>query len=242
MRNIVDILGIPIDKITMRIAVDTLVQSIIKYEHKYVCTPNSEILYAAQEDGELKTALREADMLVADGIGVVWASRILGTPLPERIAGFDLMLNMLAKANKMRLKVFLFGAAPGVAERTKATILHNYPDVKIVGVENGYDYHEDPEAIIEKINNVEPDILFVALGAPRQEKWLYRNNDRILSKVSIGVGGSFDILAGNKKRAPEIMQKLGLEWLYRLVQEPSRYKRVMELPKFIALVLKSKGR
>lgn len=241
MRNVVNILGIPIDKITMNQAVDILIKSITRGERKYVCTPNSEILAMAQEDGELKTALREADMLIADGMGVVLASHIVGKPLPERVAGFDLMENLLEKSNEMNLKIFLFGAAPGVAEQAKINIVNTYPNIRIAGVENGYGYKENEEAIIEKINYEEPDILFVALGAPRQEKWLHDNSWRLKAAVSIGVGGSFDILAGKKTRAPKTMQKLGLEWLYRLIKEPSRYKRTMEIPKFIGMVLKNKG-
>lgn len=240
MRNVVQILGVPIDRITMTQAVDTLVSSISHGEPKVVFTPNSEILAMAHDDGDLKKALREADMLVPDGFGVVLASYILGTPLPERVAGFDLMQNLLSKADKMNFKVFLFGAAPGIAEQTKINIKNRYPGVDIVGVENGYGYKENEDEIIEKINSVRPDILFVALGAPRQEKWIHSNRSRINAKVCIGVGGSFDVLAGKKKRAPGFMQKYGFEWLYRLVKEPSRYDRVLEIPKFLALVVKSR--
>lgn len=236
------ILDIPIDKITMNQAVDALISSISHGETKVVFTPNSEILAMAHDDGDLKKALRNADMLVPDGVGVVLASYILGAPLPERVAGFDLMQNLLDRADKMNLKVFLFGAAPGVAEQTKINIKNMYPGVDIVGVENGYGYKENEDEIIEKINSARPDILFVALGAPRQEKWIYSNRSRIKAKVCMGVGGSFDVMAGKKKRAPGFMQKYGFEWLYRLIKEPSRYSRTLEIPKFFVLVMKSRGK
>jgi N-acetylglucosaminyldiphosphoundecaprenol N-acetyl-beta-D-mannosaminyltransferase len=206
-----------------------------------VFTPNSEMIMAAREDEHLRTVLNAGDLNIADGIGVVYASRLLGKPLKERVAGFDLAKRIIEKLPQKPYSLFLLGGVPGVAETAKQNLERQYPGIKIVGTHDGYFNQQDEQRVIEEINKTNPDILFVCLGMSKQEKWIYHNRDKLNTKVCMGIGGSLDVFAGKVKRAPEIYQKLGLEWFYRLMKEPWRYKRMLALPKF-AFTVVLKGR
>ena len=195
-----------------------------------IFTPNPEIVMLAQENDELKIALDGADLCLPDGIGVVIASRILKNPIQERIAGYDFLLELL----KLRKKVFLLGSKDGIAEKC-AEKLQN-----VVGYHHGYFDESETDSIITKINSSRAELLVVALGAPKQELWLWSNRDRLNCKVAIGVGGALDVISGNVKRAPIIWQKLCLEWLYRAICEPKRFKRLAILPKFAIDVIRSR--
>ncbi len=240
MRNTVDILGVPVDKVTMSGALEK-VESFLESEGLHtVYTPNAEIMMASQRDAQLKAILGQADLLVADGAGVVLASKILGRNLPERVAGFDLTRKVLALSGKIPIKLFLFGGKPGVAELAGENILKEFPSVEIMGCRDGYFKQEDENAIIDQINSSGAHILLAALGAPKQEHWIHRNKEKLKVKICIGVGGSLDVFAGNVKRAPEFFQKNGLEWFYRLCKEPWRYRRMLDLPRFTLLALKAR--
>ncbi|HEX9063047.1 MAG TPA: WecB/TagA/CpsF family glycosyltransferase [Clostridia bacterium] len=235
MRNTVDIAGVPVDNLTMESAVMKAAQFLSEDRIHVIYTPNAEIMMEAHRNPELKNILSMADMLVADGAGVVLASKILGRKLPERVAGFDLTKNILSMSKNRSLKIFLFGGKPEVAKEAGANIIESYPGVEITGFRDGYFNENDEDDIIERINSSGADILLVGLGAPKQEKWIHKNRERLKVRLCIGVGGSIDVFAGKAKRAPEFFRKYSLEWLYRLYKEPWRYKRMMDLPRFVVL-------
>lgn len=231
-----DILGVNINNLTMNEAVEEVKRLLTLNRPSLVFTPNSEIIYAAKNDDSFRDILNSSDLNTPDGIGVVYASRILKQPMPERVPGFDLACNLFPHMNENGLKLFLFGGKEGVAETAAENILKKYPNIRIVGRQNGY--FKDSSEIISKINETSPDFLFVCLGAPKQEKWMYEHKDQLNCKVMMGVGGTLDVLANTAKRAPDFFIKLNIEWLYRLIKNPSRIGRMMALPKFGLAVLK----
>lgn len=237
----VNILGVNVDMVNIEESADIILRFLDEDGFKRVFTPNSEIIMMAYEDEEFRKALNKADLLTADGIGVVYASKILGKSISERAAGFDIAKSVLSKISKTGHKLYLFGAKPGVAEEAKAKMEEEYPGIQIVGTHNGYFKSKDVPEIIDDINNSGADLLFVCLGAPAQEKWIDENADKLNVKVAMGIGGSLDVFAGKVERAPEFYCKHGLEWFYRLKKEPWRAKRMMALPKF-ALTVMLKGR
>lgn len=238
MKDKVDILGVFINNITMDKAVEKVNDFILEDKTHIIYTPNSEILFLASKDEDFKKILNESDLLVADGAGVVLASKILGNPLPERIAGFDLVQNIF-KTNYTK-RVFLVGGSDGIAVKAGEKISERFPNVRIVGSFHGYFNEGEQEQLIENINNLNVDVLLVGIGAPKQEKWIYSNKDKLKVHVCIGVGGCFDVFAGNIKRAPLFFQNNGLEWFYRLCIEPWRIKRILKIPQFIFKVIVSK--
>lgn len=235
MRDTKNIMGIPVDNITMEQALKKLESFLSEDSVHMVFTPNSEIMMAARRDPELAKILSEAHMLVADGAGVVLASKILKKPLPGKVSGYDLVKGSFPMAAKRRVRYFLLGSKPGTAEAAGRSIMRDYPGVEIAGCQHGYFRPEDESTIIDAINQSHTDILLVALGAPRQEKWIYQHRDKLDVKICIGVGGTLDVLAGNVALAPDFFRNNGLEWLYRLYKEPRRFKRMLDLPKFILL-------
>ena len=236
--HLTEILGVNINNMTMTETVEA-VKGLLELDRpSLIFTPNSEIIYMARNDEKFKEILNSADIKTADGIGVVYASKILKDPIPERVAGFDLSKNLLTYMNENKLKLFLFGGKPGVAEIAKENILKDFPDIDICGTENGY--FDNSDSIIDHINQKKPHFLFVCLGAPKQEKWMYENKDKLDCKVMLGIGGSLDVYANTAKRAPDIFIKLNIEWLYRLLKNPSRIGRMTALPKFGIEVLKYK--
>jgi len=240
MRKTVNVLDIPVDNVTIKEAVERF--KVLLNEHRLhtVYTPNAEIMMAAQRDAELKKILATADMLLPDGAGVVLASKIIRTPLKERVAGFDFTLECFKLSSQMNISYFFLGGKPKVAEEAANRVKIDNPDINIVGIRDGYFSSDEESDIIEAINSSNADVLLVALGAPRQEKWIYKNKDKLNVKICIGVGGTFDVLSGKAQRAPLFFQKNGLEWLYRLYKEPWRFKRMLDLPRFILLVTSKK--
>lgn len=234
--NRLNILGVGVDTYSFREATDFLVKALDRDEMTTVFTPNSEILLHAYKNPEYAKVLNEGSLITPDGIGVVYASRILGHPIPERVGGFDLANSLLDAVAKNEKTLYLFGGKPGVAERAAEKITTLYKGIKIVGVADGYFDAEKEKTIIDDINEKSPDILFVCLGFPKQENWLSEHPD-LNVKVAMAIGGSLDVFAGEVKRAPEIFQKLGLEWFYRLIKQPSRFVRMLALPKFGFTVL-----
>ncbi|NLJ99274.1 MAG: WecB/TagA/CpsF family glycosyltransferase [Tissierellia bacterium] len=244
----INIFGVRIDNISMDDAVKVLEDYLKGDRLNTIYTPNTEIVMKAKEDENIRGIINSGDLVTPDGIGLIYGSRIRKKPLKERVTGFDLSINLLEMANENGYSLFLLGGKDGVAKKAGENIKKDYPNIRIVGHHHGYfegshrgvyDSQEE-RTIIHSINKVEPDIIFVGLGFPGQEIWIYNNRDRLRSKVIIGNGGTLDILAGNMKRAPEIFQRLGLEWFYRLLREPSRIKRQIALPKFILSVLFTK--
>ncbi|WP_371914873.1 WecB/TagA/CpsF family glycosyltransferase [Selenomonas ruminantium] len=207
-----------------------------------IATANAEMIMRATHDTELKDILNAAALVVPDGAGTVWAAHHLGYEMPERVAGYDLAQELMRIAPSKKQRVFFFGSAPGVAEKAKAKAEALYPGIEIVGTRDGYFKPEDEPAIIEEIKAAKPDLLLAALGVPKQEKWLYAHLQELGVPVSIGVGGTLDVMAGVMKRAPYWMQKAKLEWLFRGLLQPKRAGRLMALPKFVLKVHGYKSR
>lgn len=241
MSNKVNILGVRVDKVTVTDAVNRIMQFLNENTMHSVFTPNSEILMAAYKDEDFKAVLNNSELLTADGIGVVYASRILKNPISERAAGFDIACELLERVKGTSYKVFLFGGKPGVAETAKEKLEEKYRGINICGCRNGYFSEDDVPQIIDEINASGADIVFVCLGAPKQEMWINDNRDKLNARVALGIGGSLDVFAGTAMRAPEFYCNHGLEWFYRLIKQPSRAGRMLALPKFGITVL-IKGR
>ena len=194
----------------------------------------------ATRDEELLDILQSADLVVPDGAGTVWAAHYLGHAMPERVAGYDLTQALLKRAPEKKRRVFFFGSAPGVAEKARQKAEALYPGIQIVGVRNGYFSEAEEPEIIREIRDAEPDLLLAALGVPKQEKWLKKYKAELGVPVSIGVGGTLDVMAGTTKRAPLWIQKAKLEWLFRGILQPKRAGRLLALPKFVFRVHASK--
>lgn len=228
--SFVNILGVRVDKLTMDEAVDKAVALMEKDGFSKIYTPNSEIILYASENPEFTDVINSADMIIADGIGVVYGAKILGNPLAERVAGFDLVCRLFEPMAKMGKSVYLLGSKPGVAEMAAENLKKKYPGLIIAGTHDGY--FKDDAPVIESINNACPDFLMVCLGFPKQELWINDNADKLNVKLAIGAGGCLDVFAGTVQRAPEFYCKHGIEWLYRLIKQPSRFVRMLALPKF----------
>ena len=240
MNERVEILGVGVDSLTMREAIGRVESFFEERKPVIVATANAEMLMRATHDEELKNILNTAELVVPDGAGTVWAAHHLGHEMPERVAGYDLAQELMKRAPAKNRRVYFFGSAPGVADKAKLKAEALYPGIQIVGTRNGYFKEEDEPQIIDDIKSVKPDLLLAALGVPKQEKWLAKYKDELNVPVSIGVGGTFDVMAGVMKRAPKWMQKAKLEWLFRALLQPKRAGRLIALPKFVLKVHSSK--
>ena len=241
----IDIMGTRINNVTMEETINVCENKLVNGEQYVIYTPNTEFIMMAKKDEEFKELLNKSDLNIPDGIGLIYASKIKKHPLKEKVAGYDLTVNLIKLANEKGLKIYFVGGKPGVAEKAAENIKKDYPNVKIVGVRDGYfkgthlgmQGHEEEKKIIDDINDKSPDMLFVGFGAKKQELWIEYNKNLINAKIIVGNGGTVDGLAGEVKRAPDIYIKLGLEWFYRLMKEPKRIKRQMLLPQFMIKVL-----
>ena len=223
-----EILGVRFDDLTQQEAAQRGRQLLEEDKFHYVVTPNPEFLLAAEKDPEFRRVLNAADLVLPDGIGVVYSAKILGTPLKERVPGIEFAEAMLSALTDLGGRLYLLGAKPGVAEEAGRRICARYPALVLCGTHDGY--FKDEQAILPEIAAAKPDLLFVCLGAPKQEKWMARWGQHTGAKLAIGLGGCLDVFAGNVQRAPERWQKLGLEWAYRLKKEPKRIGRMAKLP------------
>ena len=230
----VNILGITVDTYSMPETVEQIRQAVEGPVSIRVVTANPEMIYASVRNQRLKRLINSAEVVTADGIGVVWAARRLGTPVRERVTGIDLVQALFSVANHGKWRIFFLGGKPGVAEQAGNQVVQKYPGI-ILDAGHGYFRPEEEPCVLEKIRRFQPDILLVGLGAPRQEYWIAEHPG--LATVSIGVGGSFDALAGVVIRAPKRIQEFHIEWLYRLWKEPWRWKRQAILPRFVLKVL-----
>lgn len=232
----VTVLGAQISNGTIEEIADFLAERVRQKENTVVYTPNSEIIEQFRKDASLMELLNSADVLTADGIGVVYGAKILGTPLKGRAAGYDIACKLLEIGNREGFRFFLYGSKEEVCQLAKENLLKQYPGIQIVGTQNGY----TKEPVGEKIAQTNPDVLFVCLGAKKQEEWIYHNKHLFSGTVFLGIGGSMDVFAGVVKRAPKIFIKLNLEWLYRLLKQPSRFIRMLALPRFLWQVILEK--
>ncbi|HAU31246.1 MAG: Glycosyl transferase, WecB/TagA/CpsF family [Desulfotomaculum sp. 46_80] len=201
-----------------------------------IVTLNPEILYRAQKEPALLRMINCASLVTADGVGVVWASRVARCPVPERVTGIDLMLRLTARCEREGWSIYLLGGKPGVAGAAASRLIRQYPQLKIAGTHHGY--FDSKDKVVQKIKESRPQILFVGMGAPGQDYFIHENLSTLGVPVGMGVGGSFDVIAGRVTRAPVWVQKLHLEWLYRFIKEPSRIGRMAVLPMFAWLVLR----
>ena len=235
-----EILGVNVNSLTMVQAVEKVQQFIDERKNALVATANAEMLMRATQDEELKHILNNADLVVPGGGGTLWAANYLGVEMPERVAGYDLAQELMREAPSRGDRIYFFGSAPGVAESAREKAMELYPGIKIVGTRNGFFSEADEPEIIAEIKAARPDILLAALGVPKQEKWLKKHMQELQVPVSIGVGGTLDVMAGVMERAPLWMQKAKLEWLFRGLKQPSRAGRLLALPKFVLKVVASK--
>ena len=243
MNEIATILGVPVVPYTMDEAGTKLTQDTLKNKRNFVVTANAEIIMMAQADPGYKTLLSEtADLVLPDGAGTVWAGNYLGYTIPERVAGYDLYLRLLEESAKRNIPVYFFGGKPGIAEEAAEEGKRRWPGLSVAGCRNGYFSVEEEPEIIEGINCSGAVMLFAALGAPKQEKWLAKYREQLKPHLLMGIGGSFDVLAGKVQRAPKWMQDAKLEWFFRLLKQPSRFGRMLALPRFVFAVRKEKSK
>lgn len=200
-------------------------------EKSLIVAINPEKIIKAKNDPALKKLLNEAEFQIPDGIGVILASKIQKGQITSRVTGVDMMMRLCEEAEKRQKPIFLYGGKPGIADKAAEKLKELFPSIIISGTQDGYE--KDNEKVIAKINEAKPDLLFVAMGSPKQENWINANREQLHPTIYQGVGGSFDVLAGNVKRAPEAFQKIGMEWFYRLMKEPKRIKRQIALPLFL---------
>lgn len=233
-----DVLGVQYDNVTMEEALQIGRQLLQGEKAAYCVTPNAEMAYEALHDQDFCALLNGADLVLPDGAGVVLGAKILKTPLKQKVAGIEFAQNLLPILAETGAKLYLLGSKPGVAEQAAEKMLQKHPTLQICGMQDGY--FKDEEAVIAKINEAEADVLYVCLGAPKQEKFMQRHQADLKVKLMIGLGGTLDGIAGTVKRAPKWMIKLQLEWLYRLIKQPKRLGRMMRLPKFIFAAVKKR--
>lgn len=241
MEEIIKIFGIEIDNLSLDEVMEILKKELDKEGLFTIATPNTEIAMEGKNNKEYVNLINSFDLVVPDGIGLIYASKMRNLPLKERVTGFDISINLLKLGKEKPLDLYILGGKPGVSKKASENIEKEYPGISVVGHRNGYFNIEEEESIVFEINKTKPDIIFVGLGFPKQEDFIRRNKDKLEGKVIIGNGGVTDILAGENKRAPEIFIKLNLEWFYRLLQEPSRITRQIAIPKFIFNVLVNKN-
>jgi len=232
------ILGVRVDKVTTEGVLRTMECFIREGCPHQVVTLNPEFVMKAQRNPEFRVTLEEADLALPDGSGLLWASRLLRQPLPERVTGSDTLPLIAQMSARRGYRLYLLGAAPGVADRAAAALIRDNPGLRIVGTYAGSPDPAQEEEIVSRITAAAPDFLFVAYGAPNQDLWIHRNLARLGVPVCMGIGGALDFIAGVAVRAPRWMRRIGLEWFHRLLCQPWRWRRMLALPKFMYLVMR----
>ena len=237
------LLGVRVDRITQRQAIERIDELVVQYKESPVALPcqqvvtvNTEFVMMAQYDTVFRNIINHAALVVADGIGIVWGTRYIGMPTPERVTGTDTLVEVAKLCANNGYRLYLLGAAPGVAEEAATRLQMLAPGLQIAGTYAGSPSPVEEDSIIERVRTAKADILCVAYGAPTQEIWIARNLSRLPVAVAMGVGGAYDFLSGRQLRAPQAMQRIGLEWLYRLYREPWRWRRMLAIPRFMVLV------
>lgn len=236
----VPIFGIRVSKVDMKTTVSYLTEAVHNRVPHQVITANPIMVMAALENPSYMEIMKSAELVVPDGTGVVWAADYCNEPVAERVAGFDLLHELLRQGESYNWRVYLLGSTPEVIRETASRLQTGYPCIVIAGYHDGYFGPDEDEQILAGIFEAKPDLLFVARGADSQEPWIAKYKSRLQIPVMMGVGGSFDVISGKSRRAPKAFQKLRAEWLYRLLKEPTRYKRMLALPKFAVKVVREK--
>lgn len=237
--------AVPVDRVTLAQALDRIAALVAAGAGGAVFTPNVDHVVVAERDGPFRDAYAAADLCLADGMPLVWASRLLGGGIPEKVSGSDLVLPLVERAAARGWRIYLLGGAPGVAERAADRLRERFPSIRVAGADSPRvaadgTHGADMEAALGRIRAARPELVLVAFGAPKQELWIHRNRDRLRPAVALGIGASIDFVAGRVRRAPRWMSRGGLEWLWRLSHEPRRLWRryLVEDPRFAAIVLR----
>lgn len=236
----VEILGVRVHAVTYGQTLDLIAHWIAQGGPHQIATANPEFVMAAQRDAAFRQVLNTADLCAPDGVGLLWAARVLGQRLPERVTGSDLTPLLAQEAARRGWRLFLLGAGPGVAERAAQRLAQRSPGLRVVGCYEGSPDEREADAIIGRIQAAQPDLLLVAYGAPAQDLWIARHKARLGAPAMMGVGGAFDHIAGVRRRAPRWLQRVHLEWLFRLITQPWRWRRQLALPRFVAAVLRQR--
>jgi len=237
----VRVLGLRVDQLSMTDTLDRI-ETFIKERNtpRHLVTADASMVVTARQDPELAKIVNAADLVTADGAGILWHGRFLKQPIANKVSGVDLVSEVCRLSAKHGYRVYFLGAAPGVAEEAAENLRAKYPGAQIVGTHDGYFSADQDERVVEEIRTLKPDVLFVAFGIPKQEKWIDRHKAALGVPVSAGIGGSFDVYSGRVKRAPLIMQKHGWEWLYRLWSNPKKIAKVKSLPTFALLTIRER--
>jgi N-acetylglucosaminyldiphosphoundecaprenol N-acetyl-beta-D-mannosaminyltransferase len=238
----VSLYGVQVSKMNMKQTVEWLTEAITSRRPTQVITANPIMLMTALEQPEYMAMMRRAELIVPDGAGLVWAASHIGEPVAEKVAGIDLMHELLGIAEIRGWRIFLLGTSPEIMQVTADKLRSRYPKLQLAGVRDGYFKAEENQAVVRQIRDAAPDILFVGRSADKQEPWIDQFKAELQVPVMMGIGGSFDVLSGKLKRAPKLFIRLRLEWFYRLMQEPWRYKRMLILPQFVVKVIRDKGK
>lgn len=234
------ILGVRVHALRMTDALHQIERFIAQRTPRLVITADANAILLALHNPEFRALMEQAALITADGFGLLWAGKRLGHPFPERVSGVDLVEQLVRLSHEKGYRLYFVGAAPGVAQRAAEQLLRRYPNAQIVGVQHGYFTPEEEPAVVAQIAAAHPDVVLIGMGMPRQEQWAWRHKDALGAPVLIGVGGSFDVYGGVVRRAPRWLQRIGGEWLWRLLQDPRKIKKVRNLPRFAWLVLRAK--
>lgn len=235
-----DVLGVTFDNVTLQEAVSRGAALAEAEGFHYVVTPNPEFLLAAEKNEAFRTVLNGADLVLPDGVGVLYAAKLLGRPLTARVPGIDFAGGLLAHMAKHATRLFLLGAKPGVAHRAAEQLCRDYPGLAVCGTRDGYFQQDAP--VVEEIAAAGAQVVFVCLGAPKQELWMAKHGAATGAHLMVGLGGCLDVFAGEVARAPEGWRRLGLEWLYRLIKQPGRIGRMAKLPLVLTKALGARGK
>lgn len=236
----VRLLGMRVDRVDMAGAISCVERFVAEGMPRHIVTADASMVVTYNEDAEFAAIVDKADLVTPDGAGILWATRRLGIPVRSKVSGVDLAAKCCELSAERGWRIFFFGAAPGVAEEARARMLALFPNAQIVGFRDGYFKPDEETKVVEEIRAAKPDILLVALGIPKQEKFITRNKAALGVPVSIGVGGTLDVFSGTVRRAPLWMQKASLEWLYRLASNPKKISKVALLPRFALMTLKAR--
>ncbi|MCE5323552.1 WecB/TagA/CpsF family glycosyltransferase [bacterium] len=236
----IKILGIKVHRIDMKYALDAIKDFIASGKPHMIVTADASMIARAQDDNDLKNIINEADLVTPDGSGIIKGARILGTPLIERVSGVDLARELCRMSAEDGFSIFFLGAEPGIADAAADNLAKAYPGMNVAGTHDGYFKPDSDSEIAGLVKESGAQALLVAMGIPRQEKFIKRYMSDMGISVAMGVGGSFDVFSGRVKRAPVWFQNHGLEWAYRLAKDPSKISKVSVLPKFLMMVYRER--